>query len=112
MNDETKDIIERLRAGFADQAGDDAQTSVAVTITAAGASLLLARLDELQNHNEELRRRAVKGNEMIDAAASFLAAYRKKYRNFGGGGMRPTANRHNEAQVTRVGMQVFRTPTA
>jgi len=111
MNDQTIDIIERLRAGFAGQAGDGAQTSAAMTITAADAGLLLARLDELQNHNDELRRRAVKGNEMIDAAAAFLAAYGKKYRNFAGGGMRPTAILLNEVKVMWAVMEEFRTVT-
>ena len=69
------------------------------TVAAADFQALLERYEALQRENDTLRRQAAKGTEMLDAAAIFLKAYGDKYRNFVGGGIRPTAILHREVKV-------------
>ncbi len=108
MTDKTADIVERLRIVLADQ---DRETGSQAALPLAELRSLLERVEALQDENEELRRRAAKGGEMLDAASNFLEAYGRKYRNLAGGGMRPTAILFREVELMWAIHNDFRTLT-
>lgn len=93
MNDDTKDIAARLRAEIENAAAPSA------AVASSDVQALLERYEALQRENQDLRRQAVKGSEMLDAAAVFLKAYGDKYLNLVSGGIRPTAILRSEVKV-------------
>lgn len=81
-------------------------------LDAAGEiAALRERCEKLEQENAELRRQAARGEAMLQAASSFLDAYGQKYKNFAGGGIRPTAILLNEVKVMWAVHNDFRTLT-
>ena len=72
---------------------------------------LRERCERLERENADLRRRVARGEAMLQAASSFLDAYGRKYKNFAGGGIRPTAILLNEVKVMWAVHNDFRTLT-
>lgn len=102
MQDTMSGAVLRLRAAV-----DDA-TEATVAIPVADLRLLLERQEALEREQQELRRKAAKGAEMLDAATIFLKAYGEKYRNFASGGIRPTAILQSEVKVMWAVFNEFR----
>ncbi|CDN53099.1 Hypothetical protein RG1141_CH07390 [Neorhizobium galegae bv. officinalis bv. officinalis str. HAMBI 1141] len=87
MNDQLNEIIARIRAEVA--AGSADRSHVAMSME--DLLLLVQNFESLRSEREELRRRAELHADVIEAVRVFMEAYRDKYKNYGSGGVRPSA---------------------
>lgn len=87
MNDQLNEIIARIRAEVAAASADRSH----VAMSMEDLLLLVQNFESLRSEREELRRRAELHADVIEAVRVFMEAYRDKYKNYGSGGVRPSA---------------------
>lgn len=87
MSTQLSEIIARIRVEVT--AGSAERPHVAVPME--DLRLLVQTLEILHSEKEELRRRAEQHADMVEAVTVFMEAYRDKYKNYGSGGIRPSA---------------------
>lgn len=87
MNDQLNEIIARIRAEVAAGSADRSH----VAMSTEDLRLLVQSFEILRSEREELRRRAELHADVIEAVRVFMEAYRDKYKNYGSGGVRPSA---------------------
>ncbi|MBP2560432.1 hypothetical protein J2T08_001105 [Neorhizobium galegae] len=87
MSEQLNEIIARIRVEVS--AGSAERAHVAVPME--DLRLLVQSFETLHSEREELRRRAELHADVIEAVTVFIDAYRDKYKNYGSGGVRPSA---------------------
>lgn len=87
MNDQLYDIIARIRA----EVSADSLERPHLSVPVEDLRLLVQSFEILHSEKEELRRKVEQHADVIEAVAVFIEAYRDKYKNYGSGGVRPSA---------------------
>ncbi|MGK6315338.1 hypothetical protein [Neorhizobium sp. DT-125] len=87
MNDQLNEIIARIRAEVTAGSAERPHLSVPTE----DLRLLVQSFEILHSEREELRRRVDQHADVMEAVVVFIEAYRDKYKNYGSGGVRPSA---------------------
>ncbi|MDR6815392.1 hypothetical protein J2X76_000546 [Neorhizobium sp. 2083] len=87
MSDQLNEIIARIRAEVTAGSAERAH----VVMSMEDLRLLVQSFEILNSEKAELRRRAELHADVIEAVTVFMEAYRDKYKNYGSGGIRPSA---------------------
>lgn len=100
MNDRLEEIITRIRVEVSGDLSEKPNLSVSVE----DLRHILQSLEILFSEKEELRRKAEQHSDVIQAVEVFIAAYRDKYKNYAGGGIRPSAVLRREVRMIWAAM--------
>ncbi|OHV76042.1 hypothetical protein LCM4573_15485 [Rhizobium sp. LCM 4573] len=100
MSERFNDVLARIRADVNAATADLPH----LTIPMEDLRLLIQNLETLHSEREELRRKIDQHNDVIEAVAVFIEAYREKYRNYSSGGVRPSAVLRREVRMIWAAM--------
>ncbi|WP_105427915.1 hypothetical protein [Neorhizobium tomejilense] len=100
MSDQLNDIIARLRA----EVIADSSEYPHVNVPLEDLRLIVQSFEILHAEKEALRRRVEQHAEVVEAVEVFIAAYRDKYKNYGNGGVRPSAVLRREVRMIWAAM--------
>lgn len=100
MNDPLIDILARLRAEVSAESSERPHLSVSME----DLRLIVQSFEILHSEKEALRRKAEQHVEVVEAVEVFIAAYRDKYKNYGSGGIRPSAVLRREVRMIWAAM--------
>jgi hypothetical protein len=100
MNEQLNEIIARIRT----EVSTDSALRPHLTVPMEELRVLLQSLEMLHSEKEELRRKAEQQAEVLEAVEVFIAAYRDKYKNYGSGGIRPSAVFRREVRMIWAAM--------
>ncbi len=100
MSEQLNDIIARLRAEVISDSSERPHLSVPLE----DLRLIVQSFEILHAEKEALRRRAEQHAEIVEAVEIFITAYRDKYKNYGSGGVRPSAVLRREVRMIWAAM--------
>ena len=100
MNEQLSEIIARIRAEVTVGSADRSH----VAMSMEDLRLLVQSFEILHAEKEALRRRVEQHAEVVEAVEVFIAAYRDKYKNYGNGGVRPSAVLRREVRMIWAAM--------
>ena len=84
---ELHEVLARIRAEVSAEQAERPHLSVPME----DLRLLIQSIEILHSEREELRRRVDQHADVMEAVTVFIEAYRDKYKNYGSGGVRPSA---------------------
>ncbi|MFB9951440.1 hypothetical protein ACFFP0_21535 [Rhizobium puerariae] len=87
MSEQLNEILARIHAEVSAASAERPHLNIPME----DLRLLIQSFEILHSEREELRRRVDQHEDVMEAVTVFIEAYRDKYKNYGSGGVRPSA---------------------
>ncbi|KGD85898.1 hypothetical protein [Rhizobium sp. YS-1r] len=87
MSEQLNEVLARIRA----EVSADSSERPHLSVPMEDLRLLIQSFEILHSEREQLRRKMDQHADVMEAVTVFIEAYRDKYKNYGSGGVRPSA---------------------